>query len=199
MSDSPIALAPSLGEYFQGPVTESIRAREVEASAAATTYLVKLLEDFGKPTQEAESPLRKPVTFLLHEAMEAQGPDRFKRLQGLGDGVLYGVGFFGESIRENDREYFVHVGSQAYGHAARMLHASGEGQGPDVLGELAKKFEGFVDVVTDVSDWVMAKSARGHEGLVRIYERWLKTQSPVLSNELAGRGMIPGRSPGGLH
>ena len=199
MSDSPIAIAPSLGEYFQGPVSESIRARDVEASPAAETYLVKLLEDFGKPKGEAESTFTKPVTFLLHEAMETTGPERFKRLQNLGDGVLYGVGFFGGNIRDSDRDYFVHVGSQAYGHAARMLHNAGEGQGPDVLGELAKKFDGFVAVVTDVSDWVMAKSARGHEGLVRIYERWLKTQSTVLSNELAGRGLVPNRSAGGLH
>ena len=199
MSESTISIAPSIGLYFQGPVSESIRAREVEASPAAETYLLQLLEDFGRPKEDAESALKKPVTFLLQEAMAASGSERFKRLQTLGDGVLYGVGFFGGSMKGADKGYFVHVGSQAYGHAAAMLRTGGQPQGPDVLAELAKKFAGFVAVLTDVSDWVMAQSARGQEGLVKIYERWLKTQSHVLSTELMGRGIVAARGAGGVH
>lgn len=199
MSESTIAIAPSIGEYFQGPVSESIRAREVDASKAAESYLLRLLEDFGRPSEEAGSTLKKPVTFLLHEALESTGSERFKRLQGLGDGVLYGVGFFGGSLRGADKSYFVHVGARAYGQASQMLRTNGKPSGPDVLDELATKFDGFVAVLADVSDWVMAQGARGQEGLVRIYERWLKTHSPVLSSELAGRGIVAARGQGGLH
>jgi hypothetical protein len=199
VSETSIAIAPSIGEYFHGPVTDSLRARDVDASPAAETYLVRLLEDFGCPSEEAGSTLKKPVTFLLQEALEATGTDRFRRLQGLGDGVLYGVGFFGGSMRGADKSYFVHVGARAYGQASQMLRGGGGGTGPDVLDELAKKFDGFVAVLADVSDWVMAQSARGHEGLVKVYERWLRTHSPVLSSELAGRGIVASRGPGGIH
>ncbi len=199
MSEPTISIAPSIGLYFQGPVSESIRARDVEASPAAETYLLQLLEDFGKPKEDAGSTLKKPVTFLLQEAMEATGSERFKRLQSLGDGVLYGVGFFGGSMKCADKSYFVHVGSQAYGHAAAMLRTGGQPIGPHVLAELAKKFAGFVAVLTDVADWVMAQSARGQEGLVKIYERWLKTHSHVLSSELAGRGIVAARGAGGVN
>lgn len=199
MSESTIAITPSIGQYFQAPVSESIRAREVDASPAAETYLLRLLEDFGRPSEEAGSTLKKPVTFLLQEALQASGNERFKRLQNLGDGVLYGVGFFGGSMKGADKSYFVHVGARAYGHASQMLHGGGKPQGPDVLEELAIKFDGFVAVLADVSDWVMAQSARGQEGLLKIYERWLKTHSHVLSTELAGRGIVAARGSGGLH
>jgi hypothetical protein len=202
MSDSPlsISLTPSLGEYFRAPVSDALRGQEVPASAATETYLVQLLSDFAKPTGDSSSPLSEPVTLLLRDAMEASGVERFRKLQALGDGVLYGVGFFGRQVRGVDRNYFVQVGSTAYGHAAQMLR-TGQGTvaGPDVLDELAREFARFVAVLGYVSDWVLAQSARGSEGLVRLYERWLRTGSPVLSTELGQRGVLPLKRTGGVH
>src|SRR5215213_3281646 len=92
-----ISLAPNLGEYFREPVTEAIRGREVQASSATESYIVQLLSDFARPRPETTSPLTQSVTLLLGEAMEQSGPERFKRLQTLGDGVLYGMGFFSQT------------------------------------------------------------------------------------------------------
>lgn len=186
-----ISLAPNLGDYFREPVTEAIRGREVQASSATESYIVQLLSDFAKPRPETTSPLTQSVTLLLSEAMEQTGPERFKRLQTLGDGVLYGMGFFSQTARGADRKYLARVGASAYDHAARMLRmGQGKQAGPDVLSELATKFEGFVEVLQYVADWLEAKSARDEEGLLRLYERWLKTKSPVLKSELGQRGML---------
>jgi len=201
MSDSTlsIALTPSLGDYFREPVGEAIRGKDLEASSATETYLVQLLSDFAKPSGETTSPLSEPVTFLLRDAMEASGVDRFRKLQSLGDGVLYGVGFFGRGVRGVDREYLLQTGATAYGHAAQMLR-TGQGAlaGPDILDELARKFARFVDVLAYVSDWVLAKSARGHKGVVELYERWLQTGSSVLTSELGQRGVLPLKKSGGI-
>jgi hypothetical protein len=195
-----IELTPSLGEYFREVVSEAIKGREVKASPASETYLVQLLSDFAKPTQETSSPLTEPITFLLRDAMNASGSERFRRLQTLGDGVLYGVGFFGVRLQDPDKRYLVHVGSTAYGHAAQMLRTNnGVAAGPDVLDELARKFGGFVEVLSYVSDWVMAQSARGEEGLVKLYERWLRTGSGVIERSLGEQGLVVQKNPGGLH
>lgn len=209
MADSPpqspdiafgISLSTSLGDYFKDPVSEAIRGKDVEASPAIETYLVQLLSDFAKPSEETTSSMSEPLTFLLRDAMAATGSTRFKKLQSLGDGVLYDIGFFGQALRGRDREYVVHVGASAYEHAAQMLRTGqGRAAGPDVLSELARKFERFVEVLAYVSDWVLAKSASGHQGVVLLYDRWLRTGSAVLKNELGQRGLLAVPNRGGVH
>jgi len=196
-----ISLSSNLDAYFEEPVTQALRGREVDASPATTSYLVRLLSDFAKPTDETTSPLTEPVTFLLRDAMSASGQERFKRLQSLGDGVLYGLGFFSGKLNGGaDEGYVAHVGSSAYEHAARMLRTGqGVAKGPNVLEELALKFQRFVDVLRYVADWMSAKAARDEEALVRLYERWLKRGSEVLGSELGQRGLLPLKNPGGVH
>jgi len=201
MSESlTISLTANLDEYFREPVTQAIRGRDVDASSATESYLVQLLSDFAKPTAETTSALTQPVTFLLRDAMGAAGQERFKRLQSLGDGVLYSMGFFGDKLRKVDEGYVAHVGSSAYEHAARMLR-TGQApvEGPNVLDELASKFARFVEVLRYVADWFAAKAAHDESALVRLYERWLRTGSTVLQNELGQRGLVLMRNGGGVH
>lgn len=195
-----ISLSSNLDDYFREPVTQAMRGRDVEASSATQSYLVQLLIDFAKPSEATTSALSQPVTFLLRDAMSSTGPERFKRLQSLGDGVLYGMGFFSRTSKGVDEDYVVQVGASAYGHAARMLRVGqGKAEGPDVLDELARKFTRFVEVLRYVADWVAAKAARDEASLVKLYERWQKTGSAVLKAELGQRGLLPVPNPGGVH
>ena len=205
MSEPPsIAISPSISEYFQGIVADAIRARQFSATAAAASYLVGLLCDFAHPDEEAGSTLSKPLTFLLRDALDAPGPERFRRLRTLGDGVLYAMGFFGEHIdlRGADRGYVVTVGSTAYDNAAAILRhgARGvQGQGPDVLTELSTKFERFVDVLADVAYGTLARNTHNERSVVKLYERWLRTGSDRLAEELGARGIVPTRGHGGVN
>lgn len=197
---SPIALASSLDDYFSEPVREALRAHELAPSAATERYLVQLLSDFAKPDHESRAPLSEPVAFLLRDALEASGPERFRRLQRLGDGVLYGVGFFHREAASADRSYIVEVGRGAYGRAAGMIVGADDPRsGLDVLGELARGFDRFVEVLAWVGDWALAQSARGQAGVLALYERWQKTRSSVLHTELGQLGLVPAKNPGGLH
>lgn len=199
---SSIAISPSISEYFQGVVSDAIRARQIDATEAAASYLVGVLCDFAHPDEEAGSTLSRPLTFLLRDAMDAPGPERFRRLRSLGDGVLYAMGFFGEHIdlKGADRGYVVTVGSTAYDHAAAMLRIGARGlTGPDVLGELALKFERFVEVLADVADGTIARGARDERSVVKLYERWLRTGSARLAEELGTRGIVPTRGSGGVN
>ena len=196
-----IAIAPSMSEYFQQVIEDAMRVRHIDATRAASTYLVSLLCDFAHPDEEAESPFKNPLTFLLHDALEATGPERFRKLRTLGDGVLYGLGFFGSHIEMKgiDRGYVVDVGTSAYTQAAAMLRKkrTSEPHGADVLAELSTKFERFVQVLADVAEGTLASAVSDRRSLVKLYERWLKTGSSRLAGELATRGILPHRSPSG--
>jgi hypothetical protein len=188
--------------YFQEVVDEALRVRNVAATEAASSYLVGLLCTFAHPDEHVESAFNQPLTFLLRDALESTGAERFQRLRALGDGVLYAVGFFGGHIELKgvDRGYVVGVGSSAYHHAAAMLRLNARvGQGPDVLSELAEKFERFVSVLNDVADGTLASSARDERSVLRLYERWLRTGSSRLADELGARGLVPSRGTGGLN
>jgi hypothetical protein len=197
-----ITVSPSMTHYFQEVVDEALRVRNVEATEAASSYLVGLLCAFAHPDEQTESAFSQPLTFLLRDALESTGAERFRRLRSLGDGVLYALGFFGGHIELKgvDRGYVVGVGSTAYHQAAAMLRLNTRGgQGPDVLSELAAKFERFAGVLNDVADGTLASSARDERSVLRLYERWLRTGSNRLAEELGARGLVPTRGTGGIN
>lgn len=207
MTQSSIAIAPNISEFFQEVISDAIRVRHVEATDAAATYLVALLCDYAHPDEEAGSTFNRPLTFLLRDALEASGAERFRRLRSLGDHVLYALGFFGGHIEVKgiDRGYVIGVGSTAYREAAVTLRlragrdARGAQQGPDVLSELAAKFDRFAEVLQDVADGTLACGVRDERSVVRLYERWLKTGSSRLAGELGARGIVPTRGSGGVN
>lgn len=191
-----IAVAPSMNEFFQEVIADALRARHVEATAEAAGYLVGILCDYAHPTQEAHSTFSEPLTFLLRDALDAPGPERLHKLRSLGDGVLYALGFFGEHLTQRgaDRKYIEQVGATAYQHAAAMtrLRASRAAQ-PSIFSELATKFERFTAVLGDVAEETIGTIVRDSQGLVKVYERWLRTGSTRLAGELGMHGIVLSR------
>jgi hypothetical protein len=199
---STITIAPNITLYFQEVISDAIRVRQVEATDAAATYLVSLLCSFTHPDEEAGSGFDQPLTFLLRDAMEAPPAERFRRLRALGDHSLYALGFFGGHIELKgvDRGYVSSIGSSAYTHAAAMLRTRARGERtPDVLSELAAKFDRFAAVLADVAEGTIACGARDERSIVKLYERWLKTGSSRLAEELGAHGILPTRGSGGVN
>lgn len=206
-----IVAAESVAEFFGEVVEEALRTRRTEATEGATTYLVALLADYAHPCGRAGDALDRPVTLLFEEAMTATDfAERFERLRTLGDGVLYGCGFFGDHFeaRGVDPHYVQSLGTRAYGAASSMLRASGTvprragkavaSGSPDLFAELATNFDAFVDVLGEVADATVAMGADRPAGLIKAYERWLKTGSDTLTTALTSRGVIPTRGARGL-
>ncbi|HEY2516502.1 MAG TPA: hypothetical protein VGI39_36785 [Polyangiaceae bacterium] len=200
-----IVATGSVSEFFLEVVEDAIKARKVEATDGATSYLVSLLSDYAKPDVRAEEPLERPLSFLLDAALHtAEAGPRFDRLRALGDGVLYACGFFGEHFeaRGVDSAYVMGIGTTAYGAASSMLRlpsAKPEGAGaPDIYGELSTKFRDFVQVLTEVADATSAQSASNSKQVLKLYERWLKTGSDRLAQALGAHGLVPGRGAKGV-
>ncbi len=195
-----IVAAHSVTHFFGEVVEDSIRQRGMEATDGATRYLVALLADYAHPDKRAGETLERSVTLLYDEAINAADPgDRFERLRSIGDGVLYGCGFFRDHFeaRGVDAKYLHGLGTRAYGGASGMLRGRPEERGLDLFGELAEKFEAFVTVVADVADATIAMGTETSRGLLKVYERWLKTGSDRLATVLTSRGVVPTRGPRG--
>ncbi len=200
-----IVAAGSVTDFFHDVVGDVIKARRVDATDGATTYLVSLLADFARPDPRAEETLERPLAFLLDEALHTPvTAERFERLRVLGDGVLYTCGFFSEHFERRgvDQKYLFGIGATAYGAASSILRVEGapatrragedERVRPvDIYGELASKFSTFVEVLAEVANATIAKGAAGSKGILKLYERYLKTRSESLANTLSSHGFLP--------
>jgi hypothetical protein len=188
----------SLTHFFAEAVDESMKVCGVEASVGTKGYLVCLLEDFSRPDGHKGQTFDRPLAFLLDEALRAPSPaERFERLRAIGDGVLYTSGFFGEAFERRgiDPTYLHGIGSRAYGGASALLHGPSQ---VDVFGELARGFAAFAQVVKDIADQIATNGAAGSQGVLRLYERWLKTGSERLAEALTEQGLAPARPVKGL-
>jgi hypothetical protein len=196
-----IVAAESVSGFFCEVVEDALRARRVDATDGATHYLVGLLAAYAHPDGRAGEALDRPLTLLLDEALRDPDPaERFERLRTIGDGVLYGCGFFGDHFeaRGVDPKYLHGLGTRAYGAASSMLRRGTDDHGPDLFAELAHKFEPFVDVVSDVADMTITMGMESSRGLLKVYERWLRTGSERLASALTLRGVMPRRGAKGV-
>src|SRR5579859_2707151 len=200
-----IVAAHSVSHFFCEAVEEALRLQRVDATDGATRYLVALLGDYVHPDRRAGEALERPLTLLFDEALHTPDPaDRFQRLRIIGDGILYGCGFFGDHFeaRGVDAKYLRGLGTRAYDEAGAMLRrlpSDGPAvRGPDLFRELAENFEAFVAVLADVADSAVAASLESSRGLLKVYERWLKTGSDRLANALTSRGVVPTRGTRGV-
>lgn len=179
----------ALSQFFEQAVAGAMEACHVEASAPAASYVASLLEEFARPDGAKGEALGRPVSLLFDEALHAPKPaERFEKLRAVGDGVLYTAGFFGDHLERRgvDAKFVCTLGARAYGTASSMLNPGAESI--DLFGELAEKFDAFVVVVSDVADQAMARNT---PGLVRLYERWLRTRSERLA-EVLGMSRVKG-------
>lgn len=191
-----ILVANDVHGFFSETVGEALSAHKVELSGGAREYLVGLLVDFASKGSTDET-LRRPVTLLLDEALQAPATERFEKLKDLGDGSLRVSGLFREhlSARGVDVRYVSSVGATAYRSAAALRRG---GDGLDILGELAQKFGRLASALGEVADAIFSGPLDSPEGVLRVYDRWQKTGSERLGRALIAHGLVPLKPVGGL-
>lgn len=191
-----LVAAGSILDFFHDAVDDAVKKRKVEVSEAARAYVVALLSDAAKPGSGVEAAMDRPLTLLLDEALRTEDrADRFERLRTLGDGVLYTSSFFAEHFESRGVEvsYVLGIGSRAYGGASSVLGTPSAPTEFDVFLELSAKFEAFVAVLADVANSTVAKGVQTSKGLLKLYERWLKTRDDSLADALASHGFVAPR------
>lgn len=166
-----------LREYFRKEVQRAIETLRVDCNDFTEFYLVNLLAEFGA-TEELYEDSDRPLALLYGKAMEAAPAERFRLLKKLGDFALYMSGYFSDSLsgKAVDVDYYIAMGSNAYGSASKILRSQpcGEVFGP-VFTDLSGNFPSYVDVLAEVSD--NAPASGNDRDVMRLYEIWLRTKS----------------------
>ena len=175
-------------EFFKDLVDSALLRQHLHATELTEYYLVNLLCRFIRPSSRIpfSDDSSEPLALRLRRALDSGGHEQRERLRSLGDFSLFTSGFFGDSLlgRVVDIDYYVSMGEYAYGSLGRRdEEAFGE-----VFTELARKFVGFMDVLTDVSEHTALVS---NADLLRIYDRWVRTGSRREGHRLLERGILP--------
>ena len=197
-----IVATASVSDFFEEMVGDAMKVRGLSASEGATSYVVALLAELAKPGSPVERTLERPLTLLLDEALHTSTrADRFEKLRTLGDGVLYSSGFFADHFeaRGVDTKYVMSIGRTAYENAGSLLRTGSErdvNNTLDIFGELAKDFTAFVAVLSEVANATVAKGVATSRGVLKLYERWLKTKNERLGEALASQGFVAPRGGG---
>jgi hypothetical protein len=185
----------TLEGFFNELLTEALQAEGVILDEASLSYLLNLCADFARSESlyqsEREEESGTPALVWLYE--RAQHGDRGLRFQAyrhLGDVSLVVSGFFAPHV-ERERslvgiDYYVQMGSAAYGTAAHLAQPHGFGR---MLHELSLKFRQLVEVLTRVAEHTTLPVARD---VMTLYERFVRNpSSPELHRRLIAQGLIP--------
>jgi hypothetical protein len=174
-------------EYFKQLVEEAMAHQRIAAQQLTAFYVVQLLA--GYLQQKEEEDAAEPLALKLSRALDGGGFQQRTTLRQIGDTSLFISGFFSDSLRHKlvDVDYYVSIGGYAYNALSRQ---ETDALSP-VFAELADKFGGFVDVLSEVSE---RSSCASNSDLLRLYERWLKTGSARSGQLLIERGVVPNAS-----
>jgi len=175
-------------EFFKELVDGALAHQRLAANELTAFYVVQLLASFvERPAPEADG--QAPLALRLARALEDGGWRQRANLKQIGDLALFVSGFFSDSLHRKvvDIDYYVSIGGCAYTALSRFETDTFS----PVFAELATKFVGFVDVLSEVSE---RTSCASNADLLRLYERWLRTGSQRSGQLLVERGVVPNSS-----
>src|SRR3989440_12733949 len=192
MTDPKVLPAQSIQDFSRELLTLALENQRARVQQEPELYLVNLLSGFLQTesllVREEDGTLRrKPLALMLQEALDEEGVARARALRRLGDTSLFVSGMFSDSLSSSlvDVGYAIAMGSRAYDALGEVAARHGRGERA-VWDELAAKFSQLGEGLNEVSERTLATS---NAGLLRIYEKWIKTGSPRVATLLSERGV----------
>jgi hypothetical protein len=192
MTDPKVLSAQSIHDFFRELLTLAIENQRARVQQETELYLVNLLSGFLQTesllVREEDGTLhRKPLALMLQEALDEEGVARARALRRLGDTSLFVSGMFSDSLSSSlvDVGYAIAMGSRAYDALGEVAARHGRAH-RSLWDELSEKFSQLVEVLNEVSERTVASS---NAGLLRIYEKWMKTGSVRIATLLSEHGV----------
>ncbi len=171
-------------EFFRDRVRAALSRRELEVTETTEFYLVELLA-----RNRQLSPGRETLAERLGQALTATSRrERLRAFRDAGDSALVAAGLFFDYLERRgiSRDYVVAIGCRAYASAGELAFDSPVAE---AYPELSNSFEEFARVFDDVRE---STELRTPQDIVRLYERWQQTRSPLLAERLRAAGVYPG-------
>jgi hypothetical protein len=195
-SAEPLVAVSSLREFFRDSFHAASERQRLMIDEQAEAYVVNLLTMFSRADalyEKTPEGLRiKPLARMLADALEAPNEaERQRGLQRLGDVSLFIAGFFARSFARKlvDIDYHIAMGGNAYSSLADTMQRSATGRCvAGIYAQLARKFQGLVDALNEVSDMSYRHS---DADILRLYEIWIKTGSARAHALLRQLGVQP--------
>lgn len=187
MSDA-VFRRESAVEYFKELVDGALSHQRLAARELTAYYVVQLLASFVQRSIAAGDD-GSPLALRLGRALDAGARAQRASLREIGDRSLFISGFFADSLSRSlvDVDYYISIGGCAYNALSRVE----TDRFAEVFAELGEKFGGFVDVLSEVSE---RTSCASNADLLRLYDRWMRTDSPRSGQRLVERGIVPNAS-----
>lgn len=191
-----VIASSNVREFFKDSVGTALANQKLQADDHTVHYVVNILTMFTRSDElyddTPEGRQLKPLALMLADAMEASSErERHESLRRLGDVSLFVAGFFSHTFarRMVDVDYYIAMGGNAYSSLYDRARGTAYGRAfADIFGELARKFQGFVDVLWEVSESAQHSSDRD---ILRLYEIWIKTGSQRAAVLLRKLGVEP--------
>lgn len=182
--------------WFKDRLEAALDRRGVEAGADTRAYLVELLAAVGVRAAGAVS--ERPLALQLAEANETREvPERIARYRAIGDEALCLSGLFSDHLEKRGvtESYVASMGSGAYATVeALALRDAAEARRAFAYRELATRFRDFSVVLDEVRE---STTMRTPQDIVRLYDKWRRTRSPLVAERLGAEGVFPGFGDGG--
>lgn len=184
----------SPAEVFREMVDEALVRQRVRASEETAFYLVDLLTGFVQTRRlfPADSPGSPTLVEQLAEALQSSPSTQLSAFRRMGDFALFVAGFFVDSLSRKlvDVDYYVAMGGGAYAHASRLAMSLGS---REIFEDLSREFVRYMDVIAEVGErsQLAAGDKMGNQGLLRLYETFLRTGSDRARRKLREAGVIP--------
>src|SRR3984893_18490849 len=160
VSENSLVAVSSLREFFRDAFHAASERQHLDIDEQAEQYVVNLLTMFSRADalyERTPEGLRiKPLARMLADSLESPTAiARQRSLQRLGDVSLFVAGFFARSFARKliDIDYHIAMGGNAYSSLADTLPRTLSGRCVAALyAQLARKFQGLVDALNEVSD-----------------------------------------------
>jgi hypothetical protein len=188
--ERPLLHGQAPAEYFKELVIDALARQHVNAGTLTEYYLVNLLCQYVHlDARLHQLDHDQPLAIRLAKALDSGGREQRARLRSLGDFSLFMSGYFSDSFnrRAVDIDYYKSMGEYAYGSLSRR----DDDAFAEVFAELSRKFVGYMDVLSDISERTIQSS---NSDVLRLYEKWLRTGSERDGQRLVEKGILPNAS-----
>ncbi len=183
----------SLAMYFHERLTQSSGQMCPAPQEETLWYLGNMLARFGDARQlfcysDGQQHLR-PLALLYSDARAAQTRgERFLILRQLGDAALFLGALFPEQYHKKgiNKDYLVGMGGGAYASLSEAGYIN-----PAVFSELAASFTRMLELVASAC---CKQNCFDATDIFALYERWKKSNDPLLQQQLMALGVVTGSS-----
>jgi len=198
MTQSKLSSSENLFDFFHEQVDEALSNKGSPVGDEGVYYLTNLLVEKSIVTHGVTEP-ETLVEFHL-QAQSGTQAEAVSAYRQLGDKALYTSGFFRDSLEGKlvSLEYYMNMGAAAYSHLSKMLQSGavtnhdGHMSLDAIFAELSRSFEACSAALKDVQSSIKAESTKPYDdaGILKLYEEWVITQSPVLAERLREQGLV---------